>query len=75
MKIIATYLLTLVIFFGAFELYSLGFKLMNQSDSLLFYTGLTLIMLLSFAVGWFVIKELSKMFDNCKSEKKDNNIK
>lgn len=66
MKIIATYLLTLVLFFGAFELYSLGFKLMNQSDSLLFYAGLTLIMLLSFAVGWFVIKELSKMFDNVK---------
>ena len=66
MKIIATYLLTLVLFFGAFELYSLGFKLMNQSDSLLFYSGLTLIMLLSFAVGWFVIKELSKMFDNVK---------
>ena len=75
MKIIATYLLTLVLFFGAFELYSLGFKLMNQSDSLLFYAGLTLIMLLSFAVGWFVIKELSKMFDNSKSEKKDDNVK
>lgn len=66
MKIISTYLITLITFFVSFELYSLGFKLMNQSDSLLFYAGLTLIMLLSFAIGWFVIKELNKIFGNIK---------
>jgi hypothetical protein len=48
---------------------------MNQSDSILFYIGLTLIGLEGVFIGWFIGKELIKVFtkDEKKSEENDGN--
>lgn len=65
------YLITIVVAIMAVELLQFGFHLMNQSDSILFYIGLTLIGSEGFLIGWFIIKELNKIFT--KDEKIDGN--
>lgn len=52
-----------------------GFHLMKLPDTLLFYVGLTIVMVIAFIIGWFVIKELNKIFsdDKEKSEKNEGN--
>ena len=69
------YLTTIVVAIMAVELLQFGFHLMNQSDSILFYIGLTLIGLEGVFIGWFIAKELSKVFtkDEKKSEENDGN--
>jgi hypothetical protein len=56
------YLITIVVAIMAVELLQFGFHLMNQSDSILFYIGLTLIGSEVFLIGWFIVKELNKIF-------------
>jgi hypothetical protein len=63
------YLITIVVAIIAVELLQFGFHLMNQSDSILFYIGLTLIGSVGFLIGWFIAKELNKIFT--KDEKTD----
>jgi phage shock protein PspC (stress-responsive transcriptional regulator) len=52
-----------------------GFHLMKLPDTLFFYVGLTIVMVIAFIIGWFVIKELNKIFsdDKEKSEKNEGN--
>jgi hypothetical protein len=72
---LVNYLITIVVAIIAVELLQFGFHLMNQSDSILFYIGLTLIGLEGVFIGWFIAKELSKVFtkDEKKSEENDGN--
>jgi hypothetical protein len=72
---LVNYLITIVAVIISVELLQFGFHLMNQSDSLLFYIGLTLIGLEAFFIGWFIAKELSKVFteNEKKSEENDGN--
>jgi uncharacterized membrane protein len=72
---LVNYLITIVAVIISVELLQFGFHLMNQPDSLLFYTGLTLIGLEGFFIGWFIAKELMKVFtkDEKKSEENDGN--
>jgi len=53
----------------------LGFYFMTLSDTVFFYLGLTIVAVIAFIVGWFIIKELNKMFleDEKKSEETDGN--
>lgn len=52
-----------------------GFHLMTLPDTILFYVGLIIVGGIAFTVGWFIIKELNKMFleDEKKSEENDGN--
>jgi drug/metabolite transporter (DMT)-like permease len=72
---LVNYLITIVVAIIAVELLQFGFHLMNQSDSILFYIGLTLIGLVPFFIGWFIANELMKVFtkDEKKSEENDGN--
>jgi hypothetical protein len=72
---IVNYLITIVTVIISVELLQFGFHLMNQSDSILFYIGLTLIGLEGFFIGWFIAKEFSKIFteNEKKSEENDGN--
>jgi len=40
----------------------LGFYFMTLSDTVFFYLGLTIVAVIAFIVGWFIIKELNKIF-------------
>jgi hypothetical protein len=66
---LVNYLIIIVVAIIAVELLQFGFHLMNQSDSILFYIGLTLIGSVGFLIGWFISKELNKIFT--KDEKTD----
>ena len=72
---LVNYLITIVAVIISVELLQFGFHLMNQSDSILFYIGLTLIGLEAFLIGWFIIRELKKIFteNEKKSEENDGN--
>jgi large-conductance mechanosensitive channel len=39
-----------------------GFYLMTLSDTLFFYLGSTIVAVILFLVGWFIVKELNKLF-------------
>lgn len=70
---LVTYIITIFIVILLVELTNIGFFLMNQPDSYLFYLGLLLIGIECFIVGWYMIKELTKIFtsDEKKSEEND----
>lgn len=52
-----------------------GFRLITLSNTIFFYVGLTMVVVIAFMIGWFVIKELNKIFsdDEEKSEKNEGN--
>jgi hypothetical protein len=39
-----------------------GFYLMTLSDTLFFYSGVTIVGVILFLVGWFIAKKLNKFF-------------
>jgi phage shock protein PspC (stress-responsive transcriptional regulator) len=49
-----------------------GFHLMKLPDTLFFYVGLTIVMVIAFIIGWFVIKELNKIFSDDKEKSEKN---
>ena len=72
---LANYIIAIFLTIIAVESVRLGFYLMNQSDSLMFYIGLMLIGLVMFLSGWYLMKNLVKIFlkDEEKSEENDGN--
>lgn len=70
---ISIFLITLVVGIIVMELSKLGFNLMNQSDSLLFYLGLSIIAIECFVCGWIFIRGLNKLFPPV--EKKEEETK
>lgn len=66
---LVNYIIAIAVAILAVELFNIGTYLMNQPDSILFYIGLTLIGSEVFLIGWFIIKELNKIFT--KDEKID----
>jgi hypothetical protein len=50
------------------EMSRLAFHLMNQSDSLLFYLGLSIIAIEIFVGGWYLVKFLNKKFPTEKND-------
>jgi hypothetical protein len=61
-------LIALVIGILAMEMSRLAFHLMNQSDSLSFYLGLSIIACEIFVGGWYLIKFLNKKFPTEKND-------
>ncbi len=72
---LANYIIAIFLTIIAVESVRLGFYLMNQSDSLMFYIGLMLIGLVMFLSGWYLMKNLVKIFskDDEKFEENDGN--
>lgn len=70
---ISIFLITLVVGIIVMELSKLGFYLMNQPDSLLFYLGFLIIAMECFVCGWIFIKGLNKLFPP--TEKKEEETK
>lgn len=72
---LSNYIIAIFLTIIAVESVRLGFYLMNQSDSLMFYIGLMLIGLVMFLSGWYLMKNLVKIFskDDEKSEENDGN--
>ena len=70
-------LFAIIVSIGIIEGIQLGFHFMTLSDTIFFYLGLTIVVSIAFMVGWFIIKELNKMFtsDEEKSEENDETKK
>jgi hydrogenase/urease accessory protein HupE len=65
---LSNFLIALVIGILAMEMSRLAFHLMNQSDSLLFYLGFSIIALEIFVGGWYLVKFLNKKFPTEKND-------
>ena len=72
---LVNFLITIIVSIMVIEGIQLGFYFMTLSDTVFFYLGLTIVAVIAFIVGWFIIKELNKMFleDEKKSEETDGN--
>jgi hypothetical protein len=72
---LTNYIIAIFLAIIAVETIRLGFHLMNQSDSLMFYIGLMLIGLVMFLSGWYLATSLLKIFskDDEKSEENHGN--
>ena len=56
------YLIAIITSIMVIEGIQLGFYFMTLSDTVFFYLGLTIVAVIAFLVGWFIIKELNKIF-------------
>lgn len=65
---LVTYIITIFIVILLVELTNIGFFLMNQPDSYLFYLGLLLIGSECFIGGWFFLKTLMSVFSQKEDE-------
>lgn len=65
---LVTYIITVFIVILVVELTNIGFFLMNQPDSYLFYLGLLLIGSECFIGGWFFVKTLMSVFSKKEDE-------
>jgi hypothetical protein len=65
---LANFLIALVIGILVLESTRWAFFLMNISDSLLFYLGLSIIAIEVFVGGWYLIKFLNKKFPTEKND-------
>ena len=66
---LVTYIITVFIVILVVELTNIGFFLMNQPDSYLFYLGLLLIGSECFIGGWFFVKTLMSILSKKEDEK------
>ena len=57
---------------GFIEVTNLGFYLMNQPDSYLFYLGLTVVLFAGIFVGVEAFKILVHLYDKINNKKEDN---
>jgi hypothetical protein len=57
---------------GFIEVTNLGFYLMNQPDSYLFYLGLTVVLFAGIFLGVEVLKILTYLYDKINNKKEDN---
>ena len=57
---------------GFIEVTNLGFYLMNQPDSYLFYLGLTVVLFAGIFLGVEVFKILTHLYDKINDKKEDN---
>lgn len=72
-KSLVNYLITIIAVIAIVEGIQLGFYFMSLPDTLFFYIGLTIVAVIGFLVGRYMIKELTKIFtsDEKKSEEND----
>lgn len=72
-KSLVNYLITIITVIAIVEGIQLGFYFMSLPDTLFFYIGLTIVAVIGFLVGRYMIKELTKIFtsDEKKSEEND----
>ena len=59
---LVNFLITIIVSIMVIEGIQLGFYFMTLSDTVFFYLGLTIVAVIAFLVGWFIIKELNKIF-------------
>ena len=59
---LVNFLITIIVSIMVIEGIQLGFYFMTLSDTVFFYLGLTIVAVIAFIVGWFIIKELNKIF-------------
>jgi len=59
---LVNFLIAIIISIMVIEGIQLGFYFMTLSDTVFFYLGLTIVAVIAFLVGWFIIKELNKIF-------------
>lgn len=71
-KSLVNYLITIIAVIAIVEGIQLGFYLMTLSSTILFYLGLIIVGGIAFIVGWYMIKELNKIFTE---DEKNDKIK
>ena len=59
---LVNFLIAIIVSIMVIEGIQLGFYFMTLSDTVFFYLGLTIVAVIAFLVGWFIIKELNKIF-------------
>ena len=59
---LVNFLIAIITSIMVIEGIQLGFYFMTLSDTVFFYLGLTIVAVIAFIVGWFIIKELNKIF-------------
>ena len=59
---LVNFLIAIIVSIMVIEGIQLGFYFMTLSDTPFFYFGLTIVAVIAFLVGWFIIKELNKIF-------------
>ena len=59
---LVNFLIAIIVSIMVIEGIQLGFYFMTLSDTVFFYLGLTIVAVIAFIVGWFIIKELNKIF-------------
>jgi Kef-type K+ transport system membrane component KefB len=65
-------LFAIIVSIGIVEGIQLGFHFMTLPDTIFFYLGLTIVVTIAFLVGWFIIKELNKMFTSDEENSEEN---
>lgn len=59
---LVNFIIAIIVSIMVIEGIQLGFYFMTLSDTVFFYLGLTIVAVIAFLVGWFIIKELNKIF-------------